>query len=64
MDKEGHYAEGTINRMVADRLTEFAETIRKMGGSGLGRDGGNGDRNADDGKAPPKSGDKGRHSLA
>lgn len=44
-DAEGIYPEGSINRRVADRLTDFAEKARKMGSAGDGRDGGNDNRN-------------------
>ncbi len=33
-DAEGNYPEGSINRRVADRLADFAETARKFGGAG------------------------------
>ncbi len=48
-DADGIYPEGTINRLVADRLEAFAEKARK---AGIDRDGGNdkggGDKDGDD----------------
>jgi len=34
---DGIYPEGTINRMVADRLEDFAEKVRKLGGGEYGK---------------------------
>ena len=41
-DGQGVYPEGSINRLAADRLAAFAETARKMGGAGDGKNGGDG----------------------
>jgi lon-related putative ATP-dependent protease len=59
-DAEGAYPEGSINRLVADRLTDFAEKTRKMGGMAVGKDGGDNGENQD---APPKLGDKSTNFL-
>lgn len=37
-DEEGHYPEGTINRMIVDRLEELARTARRFDGRGRERD--------------------------
>ncbi len=42
-DQDGVYPDGTINRMVADRLEDFAEKVRKLGGEG--RNGNNNEKN-------------------
>jgi lon-related putative ATP-dependent protease len=60
-DAEGAYPEGSINRLVADRLTDFAEKARKMGGMAVGKDGGD---NGDNQNALPKSGDKSKNLLS
>lgn len=44
-DNEDIYPEGSINRLVADRLANFAETARKMGGAGDGKNGGGNSEN-------------------
>jgi predicted ATP-dependent protease len=63
-DADGIYPEGTINRLAADRLADFAETARKMGGAGNGKDGGNNGDNDGKRDAPPKSGDKNTNLLS
>lgn len=60
-DAEGAYPEGSINRLVADRLTDFAEKVRQMGGMAVGKDGGDNDDNQN---ALPKSGDKSKNLLS
>ncbi|MCK5623617.1 MAG: ATP-dependent protease, partial [Alphaproteobacteria bacterium] len=60
-DAEGAYPEGSINRLVADRLTDFAEKVRKMGGVGNGTDGG---KDGENQNASPKSGDKSKNLLS
>ncbi len=63
-DAEGIYPEGSINRRVADRLTDFAEKARKMGVAGDGKDGGNNGANDDKLDTPPKSGGNNTNLLS
>jgi len=44
-DDEGVYPDGTINRMAADRLRDFAERARKFGAPGKGNDDGDSSEN-------------------
>jgi len=60
-DGEGVYPEGSINRLVADRLTDFAEMARKMGAPVDGRNDSDNDGKQD---ALPKSGDKSKNLLS
>ncbi|MDH5557631.1 MAG: AAA family ATPase [Alphaproteobacteria bacterium] len=59
-DGEGIYPEGSINRLVADRLAGFAEMARKMGGGGNGKNGNDGEKQ----DTPLQSGNKGGNLLS
>ena len=63
-DGEGNYPEGSINRRVADRLVDFAETARKFGRAADGKNDGNDDGKVEKQDAPPKSGDKNTDPLS
>jgi predicted ATP-dependent protease len=63
-DAGGIYPEGTINRLAADRLADFAEKTRKMGGTGEDKGSENNSGNDDEQGAPPKSGDKNTNLLS
>lgn len=52
---EAAYPEGSINRLVADRLADFAEKARKMGGAENGKNGKGDGRIGEDQVSPPKS---------
>ncbi len=61
---DGIYPDGTINRLAADQLADFAEKTRKMGDAGEGKGSGNNNGNDDKQGAPSKSGDKNTNLLS
>ena len=63
-DADGIYPEGTINRLAADRLADFADKARKMGGAGNGKGNGNDGDTEDRQNETPKSGDKNTNLLS
>ena len=54
---EAAYPEGSINRLVADRLADFAEKARKMGRAANGKNSEGDDGSGEEQDVPPKSGD-------
>jgi lon-related putative ATP-dependent protease len=56
-DDQGLYPEESINRLVADRLAQFAEAARKMGSAGGDRNGDGNDGDSGSKGKPTKSGE-------